>query len=1191
MKICVLLTLLALVLVLSLSGQTSSSSLAGVVADSTSRSIPGATVTLVNEASGEERRVTTTETGEFVFPALAPGAYTVRVQATGFRPLERKGNIVVSSTRLAVGTLQLEVGSLAESIQVTAQGTPVQTDSAEHSELVDLREIENVSIRGRDPISLLGIMPGTQKGFDPDFLGASYGSPVPSFQGLNSNTNVMMVNGVNGGDSGGGGFFSGTVNLDSIGEVKVLMSNYNAEYGRSGGAIINMITKSGTQQYHGAGWLNKRHEQFNANNFFNNATGLGKPIYRFQTLGGDLGGPLKIPVINRGGNKLFFFILFEDTRLKNPTPIEYWTMPTALERQGDFSKSLDLNGHLITVKDPLTGQPFPGNVIPQSRVNQYGLAIMNILPLPNVNGAGYNYLFQERYINQPRQTITTREDYHPTDSDTISFTLNTWNANSSGIHVAAGSSLWGLVPMQYQFETNQGTINWTRIITPHLVNEVFIGAMHDREGSPPLAPLGYSPLVRTNRGLDGLGQFNSTWNPLNWIPKATFGGIPTAFPPSVPAGLTNGAHISFDGREPLTGYDTNVTGTDNLTYTYGPHTFKMGYYIEHSRFGQAATSNFSGSFDFSNSSLDPTNTGYAFANAYVGHFASYTEDLGRGPDNSRRRTMAWFGQDTWKLTKSLTMDVGLRVYRVTWPLQSDGVASALALSRFDPKWGGNPPVLFRPVNTPDGRRAVNPLNGTILPASYIGNIVPGTGDTCNAIPCKLNGIVLQNDTSYESDMGFRDPLGFQYDPRLGFAWDPFHNGKTAVRAAFGVFHQASSGGGGAFDRGPAWVYTRTLLSSDISPTLFQSTPLSSPLSVSGPYQQQKLPVVYQYQLGIQRDVGRSMVVDVAYVGNTEHYIIQNWNYNYVPLGTRFNPQYADPSNPAVPLPSAFLRPNLGYLDMILAGPATSTRYDAMQVKVQRRFAAGVEVDANYTWSHMLQATGWSQELPQKLFHGMVTCTSNTSCSSIDQTHVFNFSYVYDLPRVSRLIPGAVTKWALDNWRLSGITTFASGFPQNIYLTTTDSFDFTGGGEMPGAGSAQGTAPITLGGVVLSCSPELPHGSRTGSRFFDTSCVHRPSGRGDYGSDFSNYKFRGPGFNNWDMSIFKNFPVRENKTLMLRWEVYNIFNHTQFGGTGTNPGINNTARFDPSGAQVNPLFGQATSTRPERRMQGSVRFNF
>lgn len=1164
-------TAIALLFASAAAAQTSSSSLAGTVADSSNSVIPGATVTVINETSGETRQANTGATGDFVFTAMTPGVYTVRVEAAGLRTLESKGNVVVSSTRLALGTLQLQMGSVNQSVEVTAQGAQVQTDSSEHSELIDSKEMQNVSIRGRDPISLLGIMPGVQKGFDPDFLGASYGSPVPSMQGLNSNTNLMTTDGVNGGDGGGGGFYSATVNLDSVGEVKVLMNNYNAEYGRSGGAIINMVTKSGGSQYHGAGWFNKRHEQFNANNYFNNATGLGKPIYRFQTFGGDLGGP--VPFTH---NKLFFFGLYEDTRLKNPTAIERWTMPTALERQGDFSKSFDLNGKLIPVKDPLNGTVFAGNRVPASRVSQYGLAIMNILPLPNYNGSGYNYLFQERYLNQPRKSFSERTDYRPTDADSISVTIKDWHSSMSGIHVAAGSSLWGLVPMQYQFDALQGTVNYTRIINPHLVNEFMIGAMHDREESPPLPPDGYNALVRSNRGLAGLGQYNNTWNPLNFIPKASFGGIPASF---------SSAQISYDGREPLSGFDLNLTSTDNLTYTHGAHTFKAGVYVEQSRFGQAATSNFGGSFDFSNSSLDPTNSGYAFANAYLGHFASYTEDLGRGPDNSRRRTWAWFAQDTWKIARNLTMDIGLRMYQVNWPLQSDGVASALALSRFDPTWGGNPPVLYRPVSTAQGRRAINPINNQILAASYIGNIVPGTGNTCNNLsntnPCSLNGIVVQNDPTYVPGGGFRDPVGVQFDPRIGFSWDPWGNGKTAVRLSFGSFHQASAGGGGALDRGPAFVYTRTLLSSDISPTTFQSTPVTSPVNVSGVNKEQKIPVVYQYMLGIQRDLGGSTMLDVSYVGNTEHYVSQNWNYNYVPFGTRFKPQYADPSNTAVALPDAFLRPNPGYLDMLIAGPATSTRFDSLQAKIQRRFAVGVEIDANYVFSKTFQATGWSQQLSQSLFYGL---------SPTDQTHVFNFSYVYDLPKASKALPGRFSKWVLDDWRISGITTFASGFPSNIVLTTTDSYDFTGGGDV-GAGTWQAVdrgsisagTPMSIAGVRLTCNPA--GGPRSFSQFFNTQCAQRPTGRGDYGSDFTGYKFRGPGFNNFDVSLFKSFPIRESKILQFRWEVYNLFNHPEAMT------VNNTARFDPAGNQVNAAFGTVTATRPERRMQGSLRFTF
>ena len=346
--------------------------------------------------------------------------------------------------------------------------------------------------------------------------------------------------------------------------------------------------------------------------------------------------------------------------------------------------------------------------------------------------------------------------------------------------------------------------------------------------------------------------------------------------------------------------------------------------------------------------------------------------------------------------------------------------------------------------------------------------------------------------------------------------------------------------------------------------------MASPINVTGVVKDQKFPVVYQWMIGIQRDIGRAMVLDVNYVGNQEHFISQNgMNYNVVPLGRRFDRAYADPSNTLVALPDAFLRPYPGYLDMIVNGPASSTHYNALQAKVQRRFAAGLELDANYTYSKSMGynlsggSTTWSSLFNANLFRGP---------TSTDQTHIFNLSYVYALPSGSRLLPGKVSKQVLDGWQISGITTFASGFPQNITLTTTDSYDFTGGGDF-------------TPGVVLSCSPELPHGSRSFSRFFDTSCVHRPTGRGDYGNNFNGYKFRGPGFNNNDVSIFKTFQITERKNLLFRWEMFNVFNHAEASA------VNTTARFDASGNQVNAALGAVTSTLPERRMQGSIRFTF
>src|SRR6266446_7495549 len=280
---------LALILATAVSAQQGSTgSISGTVADPSGQVVPNASVKLISELNGESRTGTTNETGDFFFGAVAPGAYTVRVEATGFRPIEQKENMVLGSGRLAIGTLKLEVGSVNESISVTAQGAAVATTTTAQATTIDSKMMDLIAIKGRDPMSVFKTLPGVQIIGDQDTWGGSYQSTVPTFQGRGGNT--VYTDGVNGGDGGGGGNFSGITSIDAIAEVNIQANSYTAEYGCKGGAQVNMITKHGGQQFHGTAAYYKRHEQFNAQNFFNNRAGTNpltgapnapKPRYRY----------------------------------------------------------------------------------------------------------------------------------------------------------------------------------------------------------------------------------------------------------------------------------------------------------------------------------------------------------------------------------------------------------------------------------------------------------------------------------------------------------------------------------------------------------------------------------------------------------------------------------------------------------------------------------------------------------------------------------------------------------------------------------------------------------------------------------------------------------------------------------------------------------------------------------------------
>ena len=364
-------------------GQTTTGQIGGSVVDPSKDVIPGAAIVLQHEGTGEARTATTNAEGQFVFAALVPGTYRVTVEREGFRSFVQTGIVLTANERRALGALTLELGSVTENVSVAASNVAVQTGSSENSELLSSGQLSQLVARGRDLVGMLRVLPGVTQGAEADALGGTFGTTTPNIGGTRNRMNTITLDGQTGSDADQVDVFNGSTSIDAIAEVKVLVNNYQAEYGRNAGAVVNIVSKSGTRDFHGSGYVYKRHEALNATDFFNNRNQLAKPLYRYTTLGGTLGGPIYLPgKFNGNRDKLFFFYSREDWRIKEPRNVRRVTVPTALERAGDFSQTLDLNGRVIPITDPTTGQPFPNNVVPSRRIDANGQALLDCFRCP-----------------------------------------------------------------------------------------------------------------------------------------------------------------------------------------------------------------------------------------------------------------------------------------------------------------------------------------------------------------------------------------------------------------------------------------------------------------------------------------------------------------------------------------------------------------------------------------------------------------------------------------------------------------------------------------------------------------------------------------------------------------------------------------------------------------------------------------
>ncbi|MBL8211119.1 MAG: TonB-dependent receptor [Bryobacterales bacterium] len=953
----------------------------GIVQDASSAVVPGATVRARNVGTGFTRETKSDESGAYSFVLIPIGTYEVTAEAQGFK------KSLVSDVMLRVNdnrriVFSMEVGQLAEQVTVEAAAVSVNVATGTTSQLLDGKDMVQLPSRGRNVLPFALLMPGVVSTTPYDRRANN-----SAVNGIRPTHNAWLLDGGYNVDTGGNWSTPLAPNIESVAEFRAIRGNYSAEFGVGGGSQFNVITKGGTNELHGSAYYFHRNDKLNARNFFLPT----RPPFRGNDYGFTVGGPVYIPKVYDGRNKTFFFALIGFIKERRQESF-FNVIPTAAYKTGNFS---GLNRVLY---DPNTGQPFPGNIIPSSRIDRNALGYARMYPDPNFSdAAGRNHFALASRIDDTDEK-NFRIDHIFNDKHRVmwrytpEFRLSNF-AQSPGFE---------FLRREDRTPARNMTVNYNATFSPTLIMDFNWVRSHNRIMQFPPDLSGATWGIN----IPQLFADNDQTYPLTSLNLTK---VPDRVPTVAPTGYSGVAPSA-----PWSNYQTIYDFRDTFTWIKDKHTIKTGFLYSYEIKFEPTNTNVFGAFAFDGRFTRQPGVatgGDAFADMLLGRASAYDETDTVAFNDNRRNSFEIFIDDSWKVSRKLTLNLGVRY------------------------------SYFPPAHEPDQRFRV---------------FVPSQYNPAQAVTVNDAGRIPRTTTGNRFN-GLVDPTAFwksskrNFAPRFSFAYDVFGNGRTAVRGGYGLFYSREILGAFILMSGnPPFSELQTIENTNLSsPGGGSARDFTLPITLGSIDTNQLTPYTQQWNINIQHGLTNNMVMEIGYSGSRGIHFMRTQDLNQ-PLPNPLIAQGRANANQ--------LRPYKGWGVINHREQSYASNYHGLQTSLNRNFSKGLLFQVSYTWSKAIDNADYTGGI-YGFYPNTLDARGERARASFDATHNFIGSVVYDIP----FLKGRkdVLGYAFGGWQISGVYTARTGLPISPEL----------GRDNAGVGTSTRQRPLASGSPVLSGSEQ------------------------------------------------------------------------------------------------------------------------